>query len=73
MPSKSRKGKIKCECGDEILIILDAKAMGEAIDVHVASHLAGEKGPICSEIDADRLRDSLIVQVFRIASELHEE
>jgi hypothetical protein len=55
------------------LISLDAKAMGKAIDVHVDSHLAGEKGPICSEIEADRLRDSLIVQVFRMAAELKEE
>lgn len=73
VPFSHRKDKIKCECGDEILISLDAKAIGKAIDIHVDSHLAGEKGPICSEIDADRLRDYLIGQVFKMAAEPNEE
>jgi 5S rRNA maturation endonuclease (ribonuclease M5) len=67
--SKRRKDTIKCECGEEILILPDVRATGESIEVHVALHLKGVKGPECSTLEAERLRNALIVQVLEIAGE----
>jgi hypothetical protein len=49
-PELSLKGRlplIKCECGTEILLLPDLKAMDRAIDAHVAEHR--EKGKILPE------------------------
>jgi hypothetical protein len=63
------RDKIVCECGSEISLLPDVKAMGESIEVHVSLHMNGEKGSACTSIEASRLRDALIVQVLRISSE----
>jgi hypothetical protein len=60
------KDTIKCECEEEILILPDVSATSEAIEVHIALHMKGFKGPVCKTTDAERLRDSLIMQVLRI-------
>lgn len=62
---QGRKDTIKCECGAEILILPDVKATSEAIEGHIALHLEGVKGPMCKTADAERLRDSLIIQGFK--------
>ena len=36
---KSKNGKVRCECGDEILLLPDLKEMGKAIEDHVDLHL----------------------------------
>jgi hypothetical protein len=69
MRFQRRRDMIKCECGAEILLLPDVRAMGEAIEIHVALHVEGAKGPACTTIEAERLRDALIIQVFRISGE----
>jgi hypothetical protein len=64
---QGRKDTIRCECGEEILILPDVKATSEAIEGHIVLHLEGVKGPICKPAEAERLRDSLIIQALRIA------
>jgi len=59
---------MKCECGEEILFLPDVKATSEIIEAHIELHMKGAKGPACTILDAQRLRDSLIIQVLRIAS-----
>ena len=72
---KKHKGmvKIRCECGDEILLIPDMKEMGKAIDDHVELHLQNKKAPRCTAAEADRLKDMLIAQVFRAAIQFEDE
>ncbi len=65
--------KVRCECGAEILLLPDVKEMGKAVEVHVALHLEGGQGQPCTVLEAERLRDALIIQVLRIASESKDE
>jgi hypothetical protein len=65
--------KVKCECGDEILLMPDLKEMDKAIDNHVDLHLQNLKGPSCSAAEAERLRDVLIAQVLLMASQASDE
>jgi hypothetical protein len=69
MRFQERKDKIRCECGAKIPLLPDVKAMGEAIEVHIALHLEGVSGQSCTTSEADRLRDALIIQVLRIAGD----
>jgi hypothetical protein len=57
---------IKCECGVELLLIPDLKSMNEAIENHVAEHVA--KSECNTTKSADQIRDHLIIQVFEKAS-----
>jgi hypothetical protein len=68
-----RMDTIKCECGEEILILPDVKATSEAIESHIALHLEGVKGPMCKTANAERLRDFLIIQALRIAVESEDK
>ena len=61
--------KVRCECGAEILLLPDVKEMSKAVEVHVALHLEGVIGQPCTEEEADRLRDALIIEIFRLAGE----
>ncbi len=65
--------KVKCECGDEILLVPDVKEMDKAIEDHVDLHLQGMKGHSCSEAEAEHLRVDLITQVLIIASQSEEK
>ena len=68
------RDRIKCECGAEIYLFPDLKAMSEAIDVHIALHMGeGVKGLAFKTVEADRLRDALIIQVLRVAGESEDE
>lgn len=71
--SQLGQDKIKCECGAEIPILRDVRATSDAIEVHVALHVDGVKGPSCTKKEAESLRNALITQVFRITSEPEEE
>lgn len=73
MRFQRRRDKIKCECGAEIPLLPDVKAMGEAIEVHIALHLEGVRGQPCTTLESDRLRDALIIKVLRIAGESEDE
>ena len=70
---KHVKKKIACECGEEILLVPDAKAMGKLIEEHVDLHLHGLRVPVCTAANADRLRDNLNAQVLSIASQSDDE
>jgi hypothetical protein len=66
--------KVRCECGEEILLLPDVKEMSKAVEVHVALHLEGVLGSQpCSAEEADRLRDALIEQIFRLAGESQDD
>ena len=72
---KKPKGlaKVRCECGDEILLVPDLKEMGKAIEDHVDLHLQSLKAPSCTPAEAERLKDALITQVLNIASQSEDE
>ncbi len=67
------KDTIRCECGEEILILPDVRATGAAIEGHIALHLKGVKGPVYRAADAERLRDFLIMQVLRVAGDSEDK
>lgn len=71
--SKASKDIIKCVCGDEIAILPDVKATGEAIEIHVAFHVKGFKGQACTSLEAEQLRDALIAQILTIAGKSKDE
>jgi hypothetical protein len=60
---------IKCECGAEILLLPDSKAMDRAIEVHVAEHRKKAKDVARAAADASRIRNILIAQVLKKAEE----
>jgi len=55
------------------LLLPEVKAMGEGIEVHVDLHLKGVNGRGCSDEEAGRLRDALIIQVLKITGESEDE
>ena len=63
-----RTDRLKCKCGEEISFLPDVKATSEVIEAHIGLHMKGVKGQACTTLDAQRLRDSLIIKVLRIAS-----
>jgi hypothetical protein len=60
---------LKCECGAEILILPDAKAMGQAIDAHAMAHGLWEKEPQQAKAKTEYVRDQLIKQLFEKISQ----
>jgi hypothetical protein len=68
MHFRPRTNRMKCECGEEILFLPDVRATSKVIEAHIELHMKGAKGPACTTLGAQRLRDSLIIQVLRIAS-----
>jgi len=71
--SQKSKDTVKCECGEEIILLSDEKAMGEAIEAHVAVHLETLKDNERKSTKAESLRDSLIAQVFAKAIQLQND
>ena len=65
--------RVRCECGDELLLLPDLKEMGRAIDDHVDLHVQSLKAPSCTLAEAERLKDALITQVITIASQTDDE
>lgn len=59
---------IVCECGAEILLVPDVKAMSKAIEAHVAYHTKGIKNSSEKTEEENRIREALIIQVFNLAS-----
>jgi hypothetical protein len=57
---------IRCECGFEILLVPDLKAMGKAIEDHAAEHAKKEKDPGKAVFEESRIQSLLIVQVLDI-------
>jgi hypothetical protein len=68
--SHQKRDTVKCECGKEILLLPDVKEMDHAIEAHiVAVHMQKSKNSEFAAAEAERIRDALIVQVLRKASE----
>ncbi len=59
---------VKCECGAEILMVPDLKAMSTAIEAHVLAHLKQKKDSDDVVRESERLWNLLIVQVLEKAS-----
>lgn len=70
---RERLSLIICECGSEILLIPDLRAMSHAIEVHVAEHRKKESDPTKAEAAVRRVRKLLIEQVLQKASETKRE
>jgi hypothetical protein len=72
---KKTKGlvTVRCECGDEILVLPDSKATGKAIDDHVDLHIRNLRTPSCTTAEGERLKDMLIAQVLSLASQIEED
>jgi hypothetical protein len=66
--SLTNRDTVKCECGAEIVLLQDVKAMGLAIEVHIASHMQNAKDPANATGEAERIREALIAQVLSKAS-----
>jgi hypothetical protein len=63
---------LKCECGAEILLLPDLKFMNHAIETHVAEHRKKEKDPRKAAATASRIRQILIEQLLKKASETNK-
>ena len=60
---------LTCECGAQILLLPDLKVMNHAIEVHVAEHTKKEKDRHKVAATASRIRQNLIKQLLKKASE----
>jgi hypothetical protein len=58
---------IKCECGYEILLLPDLKAMGQAIEKHALDH---KRKYALTQEETDSLENNLIAQALKLASEI---
>ena len=68
---KEKVAVIRCSsCGAEIKVVPDVKLTSEAIEAHVEQHRSKLKNPMKAGLEADRVRDDLIAQVFDAASDL---
>ena len=56
---------VTCECGYQILVLPDLKAMSQAIERHVLTH----KNNGASDAEAYRIELDLIAQLFKKVSE----
>ena len=61
---------LKCECGAEILLLPDLKVMNHAIEVHVSEHRRKEKDSGKVATTAAHIREILIKQLLKKASEI---
>jgi hypothetical protein len=58
---------IRCSCGFGLLLLPDVKVMGQAIEKHALEH---EKKYGLTWDQAESLKEQLIAQAFRLASEM---
>jgi len=64
--------RIRCECGDELLLLPDLK-VGKAIEDHVELYLQSLKALSCTPAEAERLKDMLIAQALTKAGQSEDE
>jgi hypothetical protein len=65
-PSHRGIDTVTCECGEEIMLLPDVRAMGEAIEIHIALHMQKAKALADPDAETERLRNDLIAQVFNL-------
>jgi len=63
---------LKCECGAEILLLPDLRLMNHAIEVHVSEHRKKENDPNKASLEAAHIRDILVEQLLKKASEINK-
>ena len=61
---------IKCSCGYKILLIPSIKAMSQAIEAHVETHILKINNAAEAERESERVRNDLIEQAFDLACKL---
>jgi len=66
--SKQRLVFIKCECGQQILLIPSVNAMSLAIENHALKHASIKNDPMEAQLEVERIKDLLIKQVFERAA-----
>ncbi len=62
--SKGSLSTIKCECGYEILLLPDARMMGQAIENHALDH---KKKYALTQEETSAIVEALIAQAFELA------
>ncbi len=61
---------VNCFCGAKILLVPDVKLMSEAIEAHIEqAHKLETVDSAKAEMEAEKVREYLITQVFDKASE----
>lgn len=70
--AQPKKGSIiRCECGFEIPLIPDIRAVGVTIDAHIEEHRKKHKDPLEAEKAAKQVHDYLFTGLFKkIADEV---
>jgi hypothetical protein len=61
---------IRCECGFEILVVPDLKAMGRAIEDQAAEHAKKEKNSAKATFEEIRIQNLLIAKALDKAATL---
>lgn len=61
---------ITCVCGAQILVVPDLKEMNSAIEKHVAQHKKTDKSKEALYGAPDDLRQCLIEQLLKVASDV---
>jgi hypothetical protein len=67
--SKGSLSTIKCECGHEILLLPDARIMGQTIENHALEH---KKKYALTQEETSAIIEALIAQAFELAFGLQE-
>lgn len=60
---------IRCECGQEILLVPDAKVMSRCIEAHVELHKQNCEDHKEAQSEAARIRNLLVSQILQKAAE----
>jgi hypothetical protein len=60
---------IRCHCGTEILLVPNVLSMNRAIEEHVKLHKKKIKDRREAKIEAEKVRDDLLAEVFKKACE----
>jgi hypothetical protein len=63
-PTNKPLAVITCECGKEILIVPDLKAMSQALNAHIHEHCKNLSDPQKADSEANRLLDMLTASLI---------
>jgi hypothetical protein len=68
-PANKTLAVITCECGKELLLLPDLKAMAQAIDAHICEHIQKIDDPAQAASESNRLWDTLIASIFSVVDQ----
>jgi len=69
---KKNLSLVRCECGEEILLLPDVVKMGQAIEAHAQKHALEERDHDLAKALFERIQTLLIEQTLSLASETKE-